>query len=62
MPVREEEKLRLDAALSEPIAGAIRSIEKDKTFRSFDQIAVGIEESAAECLVAHVLILLVLRS
>src|SRR5688572_9621506 len=53
MPVGEEQQLRRDAYRNEPVAGAIRRIEQDRTPGRLDQVAVRLKDPAAEGLVSH---------
>ena len=53
MTMRQQQKLEIDIARLEPVAGAIRRVEKNPAPRRLEQIAIGFKNSAAEALVNH---------
>ena len=48
VPMREKQKLYIDMARFEPIAGAIGRVEQNPALRSLNKIAIGFENAAAE--------------
>jgi hypothetical protein len=53
MSVGKKEELRGLALGGEPFAGAVRGVEQDRSLGRVDQVAVRLEDSAAERLVSH---------
>ena len=55
--VSKQQHLEIDTARIDPVAGSLRSIKENPAFRRRDEIAVGLENTAAERLVGHLKIL-----
>ena len=55
--VSKQQHLEIDTARIDPVAGALRRIKENPAFRSRDEIAVGLENTAAKRLVGHLKIL-----
>ena len=53
MAVCQQEQFRRDAFRNEPVAGAIGSIEEDRSFGRLEQVAVRFKNPAAESFVSH---------
>lgn len=51
--VCEKEQFQIDTARIDPIAGALRRIEEDPAFRGRDEVAICLENPAAERLINH---------
>ena len=51
--MREQKKFEINTLRSDPVAGPLGRIEKDRAFWRVNQVAVGFENSAAERLVSH---------
>ena len=51
--MREQEQFQIDTARMDPFAGALRRVEQNPPFGCGDEIAVGLENAAAERLVGH---------
>jgi hypothetical protein len=53
MSMREQQKFWIEMARFEPIASAIGRIKQNPAFRRLNQIAIGLENAAAEGFVSH---------
>src|SRR5207253_1014642 len=51
--VSKQEQLQIDPARIDPVAGTLRRIKQNRAFRRRDEIAVGLENTAAKRLVGH---------
>jgi hypothetical protein len=53
VPMREKQKLYMDMARFEPLAGAIGRVEQNPALRRLNEITVGFENAATEGFVSH---------
>ena len=53
VPMREKQKLYIDMARFEPIAGAIGRVEQNPALRCLNKIAIGLENAATEGFVSQ---------
>lgn len=53
MAVRKEQKLWIDIPGYQPIASSVGGVEKNPSFRGFNQIAIRLENAAAKRFVSH---------
>ena len=56
--MREQQQFQIDTTRMDPVAGALRRIEKNPPLRCGDEIAVGLENAATERFVGHLVLIL----
>jgi hypothetical protein len=49
VPVRQQQKFGVDVERAQPVAGTIRCVEQDPSLRRFEQVAIGLKNTAAKC-------------
>ena len=53
VPVGQEEQFEIDIARADPVASSLWRVEQDPAFRRQNQVAVRLENTAAERLIIH---------